>query len=699
MAASQDAPEQGFRLRKFQGTQTEMDSTFIGPSFLVSSENWIPTQSYRLGKRPGSTVVQSLGHFTVTDLLAAHNAAGVLYLYAFCLASGSGFVQQMVEEGAPTVDPPRASFATGAAWGRMIQFRNRVYAGNGIDPLVSWVLGDPGGNTLTFHGIADLGPSPAATAIAATGLGIIPSGTYSYCWATYDTTQLIYAGRTEPATVNVGQNEALSFTPPAVPSAPQVLRLFVSPRNYPIETATMQLDTVTGTTAVTLSEVDVTDTRVPMAGGINVFRTGNMFVVWENRVVFAGMQSDPFSVFATDIILPGLEQQAFNLGTLFPDFAKVPLPAAVTGIGVCGVTSEFDPTAPLLFFTTSKTFIVAGDPFDPAGEAELIEVSSRVGCIGHDSIVATPVGTLWCGLDSVYLMPPGGGYPQDIGWPIADQIRAIPPAQRSTICATFNKQFYKLAIPVTGGTGNTAQWWLDLRGGGIGSVPSWWGPMTGFPVTALTADPDSRAEIDRCYAAVPGLSTPATFVLRTHQLNNYTDQIPDSVFPMPIRSLIRSGRFDADQPFLVKVVTRLRLIAQTAGLTYLHVALTTDGGVVWTLDPITLGQDMTPPGQFVHLTPTTPPPPPPNKAFNTLTQRGFATFGTISPAEAQTIAPYVRPRGLSVQIALTHDPALDAAVADPNFQPFFGAVELRDFEMLFIPSGRKVRFLNERISK
>jgi hypothetical protein len=722
MAAPQDAPEQGFRLRKFQGTQTEMDSTFIGPSFLVASENWIPTQSYRLGKRPGSTLVQDLGNVRVTSLLATHDPGGQLYLYAyveFVTGSGPQQIMQMLNEGTATVDPPRANFPTRGALGRMIAFRDRVYAGNGVDPLVSWKLGDPSANTLTFTAIADdLAPAAPTATTSTTPLSVIPTGTYSFAWGRFNTVTAVYSGRTTvgknpDGTPNAGigtftvapNTQSLSFPVPAHALGPnEVYRLFISPRNYPVQYATMQVDNQTTGPAV-ITTIDTGDARVPMAGGTNVIRTGNMFVIWQNRVVFSGMASDPTSVFATDTILPGTEQQAFNLGTLFPDFAKVALPQICTGIGVCGVTSEYDPTAPLLFFTRSKTFIVSGDPFDPNGAATLVEVSSRVGCIGHDSIVATPVGTIWCGLDSIYLMPPGGGYPQDIGWPIANQIRQIPVAQRQQIVATFHRQFYKLAIPEPGGTTNTAQWWLDLRGGAsaINGTPSWWGPMTGFSVTALTADPASGAEIDRCYGAIPSTQAPPrVWVLRLHQLGTYTDALPDFPFTMPIRSRLQSGRFDADQPFIVKICTRIRLISQTGGLTQLHVFLATDGGVTWPIDPILLGQDMIPGGIFVHLVPTHMPPPsnpPPNQRFCTLTDRSGAKFVSISPAEVQTIVPYDRPRGLSIQVTLLHDPTLDAQAGGTTNPPFFGLVELRDFELLFLLSGRKVRFLNERISK
>jgi len=57
----------------------------------------------------------------------------------------------------------------------------------------------------------------------------------------------------------------------------------------------------------------------------------------------------------------------------------------------------------------------------------------------------------------------------------------------------------------------------------------------------------------------------------------------------------------------------------------------------------------------------------------------------LGPLEVQTITPAERPRGLSVEILLTH---ADARPSD---------VQLRDFEVLFIPTGRKVRYLGEKV--
>jgi hypothetical protein len=692
MAAPQDSPEQAVRLRKFAGTNTDIDSTFLGPSLVSLSENWIPTQSYRLGKRPGTSLVQRLwnGVTAITDLVLARDATHS-YLYAYCQrASAPDIIAVLVDEQPVSFDPPNIVMTTQGALGRLVLFRDRVYCGNGVDPLVSWVVG---GASTTVQRYAAMGATTttgsqviAIDNPAGAATDAMPTGSYAYAWGVIDTTSGLYVSRSASAQLAIGTGanstgQRLSTTAPtAALPAGQAYRFFIAVRNYPIEYATAQGANYAAGEARTYSSIDVSDLRCPISSG--VMRTGNVLLVWRNRIVFAGPQA-PERVYATDTILPGLEQQTYNQGTFFPVNAVVPLPDACTGLGLAGVTTDRDPNAPLVFFTLTRTFICQGDPFSTIEQASLVEVSSRIGCIGHGSIVNTPAGTIFCGLDSVYLVPPGGGYPQDVGWPIANQIRTIPPGLRDRIVATFHKQFYKLAIPQSGQATNTDQWWLDVRQG-IGDTPSWWGPQRGYSASAFTTDIESAQEIDRGYAAYAN----SDIVVRTHQTTSYSDfTAADPV--APIVSRLRSGRFDADQPFVVKIFTRLRLIAQTFAKSAIQVTFTTDAGVSWQIDPIILGEGMEDPGQFVHLVPTAPPPPTPNRCWNT------AHFGSMSPVEVQTITPYTRPRGLSAIVTLTHGPR-------PEDTPPTSAVanvELRDFELLFLLSERKVRFVGERISK
>jgi hypothetical protein len=704
MAAPQQSPEQAFRLRKFQGTNTDIDSTFLGPSLVNQSENWIPAQSYRLGKRPGTLFFMKLGNgiLSITDMLVVYAPTGDQMLYLYCRrASDAAVFSVRNEENAIT---QVTTFASATAWGRLLRFQDRVYALNGVDPIKSWKSLSPlAGDIQTYAkidpvvvGAPPLNAPPAATATAdsvAAGDTPLPDGTYAYTWARYNKTATpvgFYTHRYDAGSLVVPAQSKAVFPVPAAGPAGTVWRLFVAYRGFPVEYATMQADDPAGQTppltSVTLTTVDVTDVRCPTVG---ITRTGNMGVIWRNRVVFSGDPTDRYAVYATDTILPGLEQQTFNQGTFFPVNAKVRLPDICTGVGIAGVTTDQDAQAPLLFFTQTRTFLCMGDPFSTVEEAALVEISSRIGCVGHDSIVNTPVGTIFVGVDSVYIIPPGGGYPQDIGWPIADQIRAIPPGLRATVVGQFHKQFYKLAIPPRGGGLNSVQWWLDLRQG-VGDIPSWWGPHTGTQVVAVAADLNNLNEIDRGYAAHS-----ADLLVYTHQATRFADYTPTLTPPglVGIKSVLRSGRFDADQPFSAKVFTRLRLIAQTNAHSFIHVTMKTDDGVPWTIEPIELGLNMQAPGEFVHLT-ALPPPIPDKNAFNHGRKdslnftRGKAQFGSTAPVEIQTITPAVRPRGLSVVVTLTHQP-------EKGNEDFAARVELRDFELLYIPSERKVRYVGE----
>ena len=731
MAVPKDSEEHAFRLRKFEGTNTEIDSAFLGPSMVSRSENWMPTQSYRLGKRPGTTLlakpvdtIPALGD--ITDLLAVRSESGSLCLYAYCRRPfvPDAMIASSIDEASFTVTA--FTFPSSTAIGRMVQFRNRLYCGNGVDPMKSWVIGTTTG--VETYGVLSIqcpGTVPGL-ADASAASPAFPSGNYQYCWALYDPVTKMYVARSTPLGFDVPGQKVLTVAPPATnPDAAgadypagtgRVYRFFLAYRGFPIEYATAQSgDWLPATSMKTYSSMDVTDFRVPLAG---IMRTGNMLAVWRNRVVFAGMASDPYSVFATDVILPGLEQATFNQGTFFPSNAKVRLPRKVTGLCIAGVTTDQEAQAPLVFFTLSKTFVCMGDPFSTVEDATLIELSSRIGCISHDSIVNTPDGPIFCGLDSVYVIAPGGGYPTDIGWPIADQIRAIPPGQREKVTAVFHKQFYKLTLSTPGGVPGAHSWWLDLRQG-LTATPSWWGPMTMrsnatppvlMALGAQTTDIESIDEVDRGYAVLNGIT-----IIRTHQASTYTDHVPhpaSNTMVNPIQSTLRTGRFDADAPFDVKVFTRLRLIAQTTVRSSIAVNFQTDGGDSWAVDRIELGLSGTPAGQFVRKAEGAPiavPPGPPawkswnrivRDAFGTITLQttGGATFGSITPVEVQTITPAIRPRGLSAVVTLTHDPATQTHDAtDPRHG--VGNVELRDFELLCLLSGRKVRYLGERAGK
>jgi len=46
--------ERSIVLRRFDGTNILVDSAYLGPTYLRASQNWVPGDTFRLTKRPGS---------------------------------------------------------------------------------------------------------------------------------------------------------------------------------------------------------------------------------------------------------------------------------------------------------------------------------------------------------------------------------------------------------------------------------------------------------------------------------------------------------------------------------------------------------------------------------------------------------------------------------------------------------------------
>jgi len=120
-----------------------------------------------------------------------------------------------------------------------------------------------------------------------------------------------------------------------------------------------------------------------------------------------------------------------------------------------------------------------------------------IGCNAPRTMVWTPAGTIWLGIDrQVYLLPFETSTPVPIGNNIRSTrtgesgIENIPAAYISKACAVYNDGFYKLSVTPEGQTTNTDQWWLDVtrlfqsedkeRG-------PWYGPMKGQTISCFAS--------------------------------------------------------------------------------------------------------------------------------------------------------------------------------------------------------------------
>jgi hypothetical protein len=161
-------------------------------------------------------------------------------------------------------------------------------------------------------------------------------------------------------------------------------------------------------------------------------------------------------------------------------------PEEVTGLGVYSNTSgDAGPITQLIVGKQSSSWLTTS-----LSGGSLTNLSRKAGIVSHQSIVNTPIGTIFAATDNVYLMRQSGE-PTPIGSEISvilsrsDLTRAV---------AVYHDQQYKLAFydPNEGGNPdyNNVEYWLDIRKMKIlQGQASWKGPMIGrIPDYSLVED-------------------------------------------------------------------------------------------------------------------------------------------------------------------------------------------------------------------
>lgn len=160
------------------------------------------------------------------------------------------------------------------------------------------------------------------------------------------------------------------------------------------------------------------------------------------------------------------------------------------GLLVCGERTTFICTGS---FEDSSFIASVGNEQAVFGDWQPKRVNFACGCISHETTQRTPIGTIWCGQDDVWVIA-GDAVPHRIGTKIRPAILGVPPSQRWQAHAVYDAKngCYRLALPTTNSTNDAPkfeEYWLDLRNGQPqGAMDSrWWGPQ----IFALDADADS----------------------------------------------------------------------------------------------------------------------------------------------------------------------------------------------------------------
>jgi hypothetical protein len=593
-------------VRRFEGTMLAIDPAFTPFGWLSRAENWVPDASFVVAKRRGSAQWQRLPQpGRIDPLVYATSSAGTRYLYAMV-----GDLLYVSANDATFAPVTNGTFATtGDRYGAAV-VGDTLYVGNDSDPIKQIPLGAAASDLVALGTLDDTGQ--VATAIS-DELARVLAGTYSYRWAVWhdSTSRWLRLGPVRTVTTGGAGRQRLGFRAPTTAlGSGESYHLFLAGVDQEIEGAHDQtpagLPTSSGADQFALwDDPAIESAGVPTTS--TVVRRGAHLVGHRGRLWGAGgLDATARRAWATNVLVPGLEQALYEQGLFFPAAAVTPdLGAPVTGFAVATLTStNRSPTSPLALFTATSTWLFFGDPLDDPG-ASLVQVSDEIGCPSDRTAVATPLGVVFCGKRSVYLLSPQQAEPKDVGWPIEPAVRGQPVTQRERAWAIYHRGFYKLALVPPGETEPKEQWWLDLRRG-LSDPPSWWGPHTTPGYSAATRATDHPQEDDRGWAAQ---GTPSSFLVLLDQPDRYTDPSAPRAgadwnvgqwntgdwaqeTSVPIVSRLVTALLDGQQPLVPKIAKRARLLARVFDTTSLGILIHGDHsyGAAGTLSvPIPLG--------------------------------------------------------------------------------------------------------------
>lgn len=643
-------------VRGYRGVMLAVDPAFIGAEYLQRANNWVPNLTRVLAKRRGTASFQTFALDPIDRMLAVVAADGTRYLYAVGKAAGTDELHVSVNDGVPALVTSGAFAGSNQRYG-MTVLGQTLYVGNPVDPVKSVPLGGAATDLTALALANDTGQAAVATADATASL---LGGTYSYRWAVYDTNLKKWTSIGPVRTINLtgGSWFRIDVTAPQAIAPATVLgpnerwHLFVAGCDQEIEGAHDQFPAGLAAAATcSLLAVTADGTVVPTPS--TVVRKGRYLVTHRGRVWLAGDAANPRRVTATNVLQPGLEQAIYDQGLFYPANAYVDVPAAVTGLAVASLTStDVLPTAPIAIFTAASTWLWFGDVRgDPTASRE--QISDEVGCVSDRTIVSTPLGAMFLGQRSVYLLPADLAEPVDIGWPIEPAIRAQPIAARGASLALYHKGFYCLGLAEPGGLTPTAWWFLDLRRG-IGDPPAWWGPHRHPALTATARMTAHPSEDDRAWGAVAGGA-----VLLLQQDGSYQDD------GTTITSDLRTGYLDGGKPLQPKLAKRVRVLGDIGATTDLGVSVRV---AVEDADP---DSGIALPGASTGLITLQGP----SSAAWDSADWDSADWGAARISRGTFITDVPELRGLAFELSLTH--------ADAT------ACELRDVEVRVAPIPRE----------
>ncbi len=213
-----------------------------------------------------------------------------------------------------------------------------------------------------------------------------------------------------------------------------------------------------------------------LAGGPRTVDRNNLLPLSPARLIYFSQPLDPMDF-------------AITTSSAHQTIAVTDDDEVISGIGIYSNSTGTDgPISQLLTTKKNKLYVLNGLPVATSGvldpSIKQITLSSKIGCVGHNSIVNTPIGTVVVSPNDVYVIR-GDGEPTPIGREISPILKG---ADLTNCFACYHDRHVKISFyhedyddDDLGSDINNVEFWLDtnklIEQKGIAS---WVGPMIGY---------------------------------------------------------------------------------------------------------------------------------------------------------------------------------------------------------------------------
>lgn len=237
---------------------------------------------------------------------------------------------------------------------------------------------------------------------------------------------------------------------------------------------------------------------IGFAYGTSQVPKSKFIATYQESIVLGGGSkgSESYSTFYFSNALDPYNFAQGGTGTLLDFITVDPNGEPINNISLYTFSTGTDsPTSQLLITKPTSSWALSNLPVDFVDRTIMTNLSKRIGQAG-DTIVVSPVGTIWASKENVYIVNPNGE-PTPIGDSIESILRS---SNLDNAVACYHDNHYKLCFRTALGSGpNDTQLWLDIRKMKASKgVPFWFGPHIGRNIS-YTWPEFKNDDIDKRY--------------------------------------------------------------------------------------------------------------------------------------------------------------------------------------------------------